>query len=352
VLVVRPFGLLGKPMPKSRTNLVTSAVWKPLSNNAKLAAIVCAVAMVFLPLVLGDYGIGVAAEVMIAVTFAISLQFLMSVGGLDSFGHAAGLGLGAYGAALSVQYFALPMELALIVGPLLAAVVSAIAGWFCVRLSNIYFAMLTLAFAQIVWSIAFQWVDVTGGDNGIIGVWPSAWASGATAFYWLTLAAAVITIVVFRHLTFSPFGYALRALKDSPMRSASVGQSQQKVQHLAFTISALFAGLAGALLAFQKGSVFPDSLGISTSIDALVMVLLGGFGTVSGSIVGAVVYKTSSIWLMSNTDYPRLILGGLIIILVIAFPEGIVGTGARLWRRFRPAQPVVGAQIQAKGEVA
>ncbi|WP_083638700.1 ABC transporter permease [Rhizobium oryziradicis] len=356
VLVVRPFGLLGKPMPKSRTNLVTSAVWKPLGTSARLAAAVLAIAMVCLPLVLGSYGIGVAAEVMIAVTFAISLQFLMSVGGLDSFGHAAGLGLGAYGAALSVRYFALPMELALFVGPLLAVAVSAIAGWFCVRLSNIYFAMLTLAFAQIVWSVAFQWVDVTGGDNGIIGVWPSAWASSAQAFYWLTLAAAVLTIGVFRHLTFSPFGYALRALKDSPMRSASVGLSQQKVQHLAFTISALFAGLAGALLAFQKGSVFPDSLGISTSIDALVMVLLGGFGTVSGSVVGAVVYKTASIWLMSNTDYPRLILGVLIITLVIAFPEGIVGTGARLMRwwqsRMTMAKTIRQPQGQRQGDVA
>ncbi|MBP1849183.1 ABC transporter permease [Rhizobium halophytocola] len=335
VLIIRPFGLFGQPIATSRTALIKNvAAWRPLAGRERLLAAAALLFLVVFPYLLGDYGTGVAAEVLIAVVFAVSLQFLMSVGGLDSFGHAAGLGLGAYGAALSVQYFEVPMEAALVIGPLVAAVVSAFAGWFCVRLSNIYFAMLTLAFAQIVWSVAYQWVDVTGGDNGIIGVWPADWASSTNAFYWLCLAAAALTILVFRHLTFSPFGYALRALRDSPMRSASVGISKQSIQHIAFTISALFAGLAGVLLTYLKGSVFPDSLGIPTSIDALVMVLLGGFGTVSGSVVGAAVYKTASIWLMSNTDYPRFILGALIIVLVVVFPEGIVGTLKRLVYRF------------------
>ena len=356
VLVIRPYGLFGRPIATSRGTFIKAlAAWRPLELRERLLACGAVLFLVVFPYLLGDYGTGVAAEVLIAIIFAVSLQFLMSVGGLDSFGHAAGLGLGAYGAALSVQYFEIPMEAALVIGPLVAAVVSSLAGWFCVRLSNIYFAMLTLAFAQIVWSIAFQWVDVTGGDNGIIGIWPSDWASSTNAFYWLCLAAAVLTVLVFRHLTFSPFGYALRALRDSPMRSASVGISKQAVQHLAFTVSALFAGLAGVLLTYQKGSVFPDSLGISTSIDGLVMVLLGGFGTISGSVVGAAVYKTASIWLMSNTDYPRFILGALIIALVVVFPEGIVGTLKRLVHRLRRGRrqaPASGELVEKAGGIA
>lgn len=331
VLVLRPWGLLGKPLSRARSMATReAAAWKPLSPAGRTAALIATLGALCLPFMLGDYGVGVASEVMIAIIFAISLQFLMSVGGLDSFGHAAALGLGAYGAALSVQHFGLSMEAALLIGPLMAAAFAVVAGWFCVRLSNIYFAMLTLAYAQIVWSVAFQWVDVTGGDNGIVGVWPSDWASSPAAFYWLTLAAAVIVVVLVRHLTFSPFGYALRALRDSPTRSATIGISRQSIQHIAFVISAFLAGLAGVLFAFLKGSVFPDTLSIASSVDGLIMVLLGGFGTVSGSVIGAIVYKVASIWLMSNTDFPRLILGSIIVLLVVAFPQGIVGT-LQIW---------------------
>ncbi len=327
VLVLRPWGLLGKPVVRSRSAAVPEGgIWKPFGTAGRMICTVAIAMAILLPFGLGDYGISVASEVMIAVIFAISLQFLMSVGGLDSFGHAASLGLGAYGAALCVQYFGISMELALIVGPLIAAAFAVIAGWFCVRLSNIYFAMLTLAYAQILWSIVFQWVDLTGGDNGIVGIWPSQWASSPSAYYWLATGCAIAVVGAIRHLTFSPFGYSLRALRDSPMRSATIGISQRQVQHVAFVVSAFFAGLGGVLFAFHKGSIFPDVLGISTSVDGLIMVLLGGFNTVSGSVVGAVVYKIVSIWLMSNTDFPRLILGSVIVLLVVLFPHGIVGS--------------------------
>ncbi|WP_137128688.1 ABC transporter permease [Rhizobium sp. FY34] len=356
VLVLRPWGLLGKQVVRSRiAALPDVGAWKPFDRTGRLAVSLAVFLAVLLPFLLGDYGISVASEVMIAIIFAISLQFLMSVGGLDSFGHAANLGLGAYGAALCVQYFGMSMELAMLTGPLIAAAFAVVAGWFCVRLSNIYFAMLTLAYAQILWSIVFQWVDLTGGDNGIVGVWPSEWAASPNAYYWLTTACAVGVVLAIRYLTFSPFGYSLRALRDSPMRSATIGISQRHIQHVAFVISAFFAGLAGVLFAFQKGSIFPDALGISTSVDGLIMVLLGGFNTVSGSVVGAVVYKVSSIWLMSNTDFPRLILGSVIVVLVVLFPQGIVGTSQRLletWRtRRRLGEANVGAPAQ-KGGVA
>ena len=143
--------------------------------------------------------------------------FCSAGGGLVSFGHAAYFGLGSYGAAIALKAFGLGMETAIPAGILLGLAGALVFGWFCVRLSGVYFAMLTLAFAQIAWSIAFQWTDVTGGDNGIIGVWPSAWAASPARFYWLTLALSAGGVALLRVITFSPFGYALRALRDSTL---------------------------------------------------------------------------------------------------------------------------------------
>jgi branched-chain amino acid transport system permease protein len=202
-----------------------------------------------------------------------------------------------------------------------------------VQLSGVYFAMLTLAFAQIVWSIAFQWVEVTGGDNGILGVWPERWAASPSHFYWLALGIAALAVASLRMLVFSPFGYALRAMRDSPLRSEAIGIDGKRIRWTAFVIAGSVAGVAGALFAYLKGSVFPDSLGIPLSVDALVMSLLGGVETVSGGVVGAIVYKALNIWLVSQTDLSKLLLGAFIVLIVLAFPKGIVGTLQTIWHR-------------------
>jgi len=305
--------------------------WRPLAPGeiAVAAAVVAAVAL--MPLWLGHYALTVASEILIFVLFAASLHLLMSVGGLASFGHAAYFGLGAYGAAFAVKAAGLPMLAAIAAGPLLAALGAAIVGWFAVSLSGVYFAMLTLAFSQIVWSIAFQWVDVTGGDNGILGLWPDAFAASPAAFFWLTLAVVTPALVWLHMVIFSPFGYALRAVRDSELRAEAVGIDRRRVQWIAFVIAGTAAGLGGALFAFLKGSIFPDVMAIPTSVDGLVMVLLGGVETVLGPIVGAVVFKALAMWLISQTDYSKLVLGAVVVALVVAFPKGIVGTLAD-WR--------------------
>ena len=181
VLVIRPWGLFGKKEGAARiSGGATASVWKPLDRDGRLVALIFVAAAALAPLALGPYGLAVATEIAIFVLFAASLHLLVSVGGLASFGHAAFLGLGCYGTALTVKALGLPMLPALVVGPVLAALGAAVIGWFAVSLSGVYAAMLTLAFAQILWSIAFQWVPVTGGDNGLLGVWPSPWAATAS----------------------------------------------------------------------------------------------------------------------------------------------------------------------------
>jgi branched-chain amino acid transport system permease protein len=278
-----------------------------------------------MPVFAGDYLLSVMTEVMIFALFAASLHFLMGIGGMTSFGHAAYFGLGAYGAALATTHLSWPMEAAAFAGPVLAGVGAFVFGWFCVRLTGVYLAMLTLAFAQITWSIAFQWYDVTGGDNGILGVWPSAWASSAEAFYYVTLGVAGTGIIMMRQFVFAPFGMGLRACRDSPLRAEAIGINRVGHQLLAFVLAGVFAGVGGALYTFLKGSVFPDVLAIPLSVDGLVMVLLGGVQTLTGPIVGAAVYETLQVFLSAWTDYWRLVIGVVVIALVVAFPRGIVG---------------------------
>ncbi|HLZ05831.1 MAG TPA: ABC transporter permease [Bradyrhizobium sp.] len=340
VLIVRPWGLFGKPEAAARKSPgLTVNPWRPLTSGERLAALAVIIVAAALPLVAGNYALTVAAEIAIFVIFAASLHFLMSVGGLASFGHAAYFGLGAYGVAFLAKMAGLPMIACLLLGPLLGLLGAVVFGFFAVRLSGVYFAMLTLAFAQIIWSIAFQWVEVTGGDNGILGVWPERWASSPSHFYWLSLGIAVLMVAALRMAIFSPFGFALRATRDSPLRGEAIGINGKRIQWTAFVIAGTVAGVGGALFAYLKGSVFPDVVGISLSVDALVMVLLGGVETITGAGVGAVVYKALNIWLVSQTDWSKLVLGAFIVLIVVAFPKGIVGVIESLRLRYRRASP-------------
>jgi len=254
---------------------------------------------------------------------------------MHSFGHAAYFGLGAYGAALLIRHAGVPMEAALLLGPLAAGLGAILFGWFCVRLSGVYLAMLTLAFAQITWAVVFQWDTLTGGSNGLTGLWPAQWLSDKQSYYWLALMAAVMSVWYLRHILLAPFGYAMRAGRDSPLRAEAIGINVKRVQWLAFVIAGLFAGVAGALYAFSKGSISPDILHVSHSVDGLVMVLLGGIQVLAGPVVGAVSFTWLHDVVVRHTEYWRATLGGVILLLVLLFPQGLAGFASGLIRRTR-----------------
>jgi branched-chain amino acid transport system permease protein len=327
VLVVRPWGLMGRPQAPSRHAGPVEAPLLPATRALKISGALLLAALLVLPLATtgSPYLTVLAIDLLTAALFATSLHFIMGPAGMHSFGHAAYFGLGAYGAALLVRSLHLPMEVALIAAPLAAAAGAVLFGWFCVRLSGVYLAMLTLAFAQIVWSVVFQWDNFTGGSNGLTGVWPAEWLSDKRSYYYLTLALVAIAVLLLRRALFAPFGYAMRAGRDSVLRCDAIGIDVQRVQWVAFVVAGLFAGLAGALFAFSKGSISPDSLAVGRSVDGLVMVLLGGLQTLSGPLVGAVTFTWLQDTIARNTDYWRALLGGIILVLVLVFPMGLAG---------------------------
>ena len=331
VLVVRPWGLIGRPeAPVRPSALASEPLLAPFSNfSAGLLAFLLLL-LVALPHFGGEYALVLATDVLVFALFAASLHFLMGPGGMASFGHAAYFGLGAYAAAMLFLRFAAPMELALLAGPLAAAAAALLFGWFCVRLSGVYLAMLTLAFAQILWSVAFQWDALTGGSNGLIGVWPPSWLASKTAFYYLVLALCVPAIGLLWRAIHSPFGYALRAARDSALRAEAIGIDVRAQRWLGFIVAGLFAGLAGALFAFSKGSISPETLSVQRSVDGLVMVLLGGLQSVTGPVWGAAIFTWLADTVSRSVDYWRAAIGGIILLLVLAFPQGLAGS-LRRW---------------------
>lgn len=339
VLMLRPWGLLGRPQPPARHASQKEAPLRAARAWSTPLWLLLIGLLILLPWLTrsSPYVTILSIDLLVAALFATSLHFIMGPAGMHSFGHAAYFGLGAYGAALLLKYAGVPMEAALLSAPVVALLGAALFGWFSVRLSGVYLAMLTLAFAQITWAVVFQWDGFTGGSNGLTGVWPSQWLSDKEHYYWLTLALVVLAVWWLRRVLHAPFGYAIRAARDSAIRAEAIGIHVKRMQWVAFMIAGVVAGLAGALFAFSKGSISPEVLHVSKSVDGLVMVMLGGIQTLSGPLVGALSFTWLHDTVARNTEYWRAMLGGIILLLVLLFPEGLAGAARRMlsWRGAR-----------------
>ena len=233
---------------------------KPASRKARIAVAAGLVILALLPFYSEAYTLVLIVDVLIFCLFAASLHFLLGAGGLVSFGHAAYFGGGAYVAALLITHADSSMELAFLLAPLGAGLAALAIGWVCLRLTGVYFAMLTLAFAQLVWSLVYQWGDVTGGDDGLVNIWPAEWLKDTTVYFYFSMLLAVAGILILRHIAHSPFGYALRAGRDSERQAEAMGITHRRIRLIAFGFAGFMGGLAGALFVFSKGSVFPNEL--------------------------------------------------------------------------------------------
>jgi branched-chain amino acid transport system permease protein len=324
VLAFRSQGLLGRalaPLPQEQGQRFV--LWPLAPGRFQWLCILLA-------LLLGaSYGAGaywqsLASDVLILVIVGVSLQSMMALGGLVSFGHAAFFGLGAYAAAWVHLAWGWGLLPALLAASAASFVLAALTGALLVRSSGVYLAMLSLALAQVLWATASQWVAVSGGDNGLIGLQLVA-EDGRTALFALLLTLAIGSIAALRRLARSGLGTALQALRDAPLRAAASGLPLLRTRWLVLLQSATLAGLAGGLFAAHKGSVFPSVLSVSTSVDVLLVILLGGLHQLWGSLAGALVLVLAGSELGRGFDYWRGALGLLVMLIMVFAPSGLLG---------------------------
>lgn len=296
-------------------------------------ALVLFVLFLLVPLLPGEFWTHVGTEILILGLFAMSFNLLYGYMGQISFGHAAFFGLGAYATAMLFTALKTPAGsigvpeflLSLLVGPPVAALGALIVGFFCVRLTGIYFAMLSLAFGELLFYIVFSWYSFTKGDDGIQGLLPPLYFQDAANYYYLTLAIVVVALLLMWRITESPFGYIMRTLRDNQRRAAFLGINVRLHMLMNFVIAGSFAGLAGALWGPFSRSVSPGLLGWQESGIAVFMTLIGGAGAFIGPIVGSVIYTMLQAVVKMYTVYWPLTIGTIILLIVLFVPGGVLG---------------------------
>jgi branched-chain amino acid transport system permease protein len=316
-------------------------------------AVPAVIALVILPFVVPPYQTVLLSYGLVFAIAALGFNLLLGYTGLLSFGHSAYFGVGAYAVAFVVKYLKIDsMEVLLLAGILGSALVAALFGLLCVRYTKIFFGILTLALSQVLWSLAFKFFWVTGGSDGLRVPTPTLLAGtvkiGATAgqdkldflshrYYFYVLAIFVICVVLMWVIVHSPFGKALQAVRDNETRAEFVGVQVWHYRWVAFLISGVYTGLAGALWVPLNGLTTPDILHWTFSGKIVFFTVLGGFQTFFGPIVGAVIYNYLETYAVGHTVYWQMVLGIVLVVLVLALPAGIVGTAIRLVPRFRKA---------------
>ena len=292
------------------------------------------VVMLLAPQISPHFGldISIVSEVVVFAMAAMSVNVMFGYTGLPLFGSAALFGLGAYGVSLSIKYFHAGFIVSILIGVVLALIGTLLISWFLLRRRGIYFGLLTIAFGQIFYFVAYRMRDVTGGEDGMTFQRPPFHLAGInfafheTALYYLTLGIFLLTLLAFWYLTKSPFGHTLVAIKQNEVRVRHLGLNSDRFVLVALLVAGAYAGLAGALYAVSILFTFPLELDWHQSGDFFLMAVLGGAGTVWGPLIGALIYVLGKEILSTITPAWEIFLGGIFIACVIGFPRGILGT--------------------------
>lgn len=296
-------------------------------------AVVLLAILVFLPTVLPRFYVYILAVIFVTALLAMSLNMVVGHGGLFQFHHGVFYGVGAYAFALMMTKAGLPMWFCFIASPVIAAAAGLLIGWFCVRLTSLYFGMLQISLGSLIWAIAFRWYSLTSGDDGIHGIpVPDAIASTSNSYYFI-LIFFVLCLIVMYLIYRSPFGTTLQAIRDNPERCEAVGINVRRHQLMAIVTATFFAGVAGVLFVVLEQSVFPDLLFWVLSLEIFIMCLLGGWFTFAGPIIGAAITVGLRTFVGIYTEYWTLILGIMLILLIFFLPEGVMGFILEKFRR-------------------
>ena len=316
-----------------------------------VAAIAGLVVALLLPrLGVPTFYVSLLTQTWIFAIAAMSLDLLVGFTGLVNFSQAALFGVGAYAVAIAATRFHVTAFVpALLIGIACAVVTAAIFGLVALRSEGVGFIIITIALNEIVWGLAYQWVSVSGGDNGITGIVRPALGpfdlSANTGYYYVCLAFCALSLVLMMVIVRSPFGLVLRGVRETPRRMRALGYNVWLYRYLAMLISGGFAGLAGVLFAWYNQFVGPGSLSLDQSTQILIMVILGGIGTLYGQVFGALLVVFLSNELSAVTQRWETVLGIVYIVVVMYAPGGLVGVVSRLWarvrgRRLAPAEPL------------
>lgn len=308
-----------------------------------LVAIVAMAIMAALPLVFpgkafSDFVIRLSAFAI----FASSLNLLVGYGGMVSFGHGMFYGLGAYSFALLMQKMGTSIPVAILLTVLINGAVAAVIGAICIRLKEIYFSFLTLAFQMLLHSLIIAWTTVTGGDQGLTGGIPRPPFLGIRLddprhLYLFCCAVLVISLLIMRHLVQSPFGYTLRMIRDNPRRAGFLGIQVWRVRLLAFVVAGIFGGVGGMLISLFVSSAYPDFAYWTVSGEAVFMILLGGMQVFLGPTVGAGILLILNDLVTRFTEHYSLVLGIVILCFALGLRKGLLGFLVELWRKRNPA---------------
>jgi branched-chain amino acid transport system permease protein len=290
-----------------------------------VAVIVIAVAAV-LPLVLTNYQVGLATEILIFGVLAMSIDILAGFAGRTSLGHGAIFGVSTYVVVYATAQAGLSPAAAFGLGVVAATLVAAVFGLLAVRTSGVYFLLLTLALGMIVWGICLRWTQVTGGENGMRGDVRPEWLVSHRAFYWAVLAAAALVSYAMWRFVRSPFGLTLLGIRDSESRMRSLGYNVPMHLFVGFAVSGFFAGVAGALYAMFNNFVSPSTVALAQSVEGVLMMIAGGVGTLFGGFVGAAAIIALENVVSAYTERWQMVLGITFILIMIFTPEGIIGT--------------------------
>lgn len=286
---------------------------------------IAAAVLALLPLTGSLYLTYLGTQILIFILFATSLNLLIGYAGLVSFGHAAFFALGGYSCAILLRSHDVPLMLALPAAIVVTAVLAGIIGYFCVRLSAYYFSMLTLAFGQLIWAVAFKWRDVTGGDDGFLRILAPSWIGTPASFYLFTLFIVMLGMIAMWVVTQSPLGRTLVSIRENETRAEFLGVDTKRIQLVAFVLAGVFAGIAGALFAMFNRSIFPNSAWWLQSAEVLIMVVLGGMHNFLGPAIGAVALILLGRLTLEITVYWPALLAVILIVTLFFFPNGIAG---------------------------
>ena len=304
-------------------------------------------ALVILPYIVEPYQTVLFSYGLVFAIAALGFNLLLGYTGLLSFGHSAYFGVGAYAVAFAVKYLKVSsLELMLLAGVVASALVAALFGLVCVRYTRIFFGILTLALSQVIWSLAFKFFWVTGGTDGLRVPTPSLFGGLVTgagdktafmshAYYYYVLIMFCACAALMWVIVNSPFGMALQAIRDNETRAEFVGVRIWRYRWVAFLVSGVFTGLAGALWVPLNGLTTPDIMHWTFSGEIVFMTVLGGFRSFAGPIIGAIVFNYLKTYAVGYTVYWQLLLGAVLVALVLSLPTGIVGTAGRLLARFQ-----------------